>query len=127
MVIARGFVPPGRVLWLERQKLPPASARTPRFSITSARSTDGSDGGTVGPSTPSAGTPLQAPAGRRPGWASRGATERLVPHWSSAGAVIGGGMVVSRRMFADHVPDGQLYNLKQVGTTCRSCCSSHNT
>jgi hypothetical protein len=39
---------------------------------------------------------------------------RLIPHWSDSVSLIAGGMVVSRSMFMDHVPDLQLANLKKV-------------
>ena len=44
----------------------------------------------------------------------RAAMMRLIPHCSDGVSLIAGGMVVSRSMFMDHVPDLQLANLKKV-------------
>jgi hypothetical protein len=39
---------------------------------------------------------------------------RLQPHVTDGLGIIVGGMVVSRNMFADHVPDKQLHQLKRL-------------
>jgi hypothetical protein len=42
-----------------------------------------------------------------------------VPHWASGATLIAGGLIVSRSMFSDHVPDGQYAYLKKTVTHMR--------
>jgi hypothetical protein len=46
--------------------------------------------------------------------AGKRVVSRLQPQVTDGLGIIVGGMVVSRNMFADHVPDKQLYQLKRL-------------
>jgi hypothetical protein len=46
--------------------------------------------------------------------AGKRVVSRLQPRITDGLGIIVGGMVVSRNMFADHVPDKQLYQLKRL-------------
>uniref|UniRef100_A0A383W0M9 sn-1-specific diacylglycerol lipase n=1 Tax=Tetradesmus obliquus TaxID=3088 RepID=A0A383W0M9_TETOB len=160
--IAREFVPPGKIIWLERYKVtkqrlkPPAAAAAAAAATGMARSVPAdaqarslslpvsSTGGTpagdfssavaaamepTAAAAAAAGTAATTAAGMlRAG--SRGlaaalaaapsamAGKRIVlhlrPHFTDGLSLIVGGMVVSRNMFLDHVPDNQLAQVKRL-------------
>lgn len=127
--IAREFVPPGEVIWLQRSndtKPPPprqpassaghaaaaaAKAPQPQSSAEAALAAGRTPHarGIGGGSSVAARLAAAAPSGvlwRRP-------VSRLTAHFTDGLSVIVGGMVVSRTMFRDHLPDAQLAQLKK--------------
>jgi hypothetical protein len=151
--IAREFVPPGEIVWLERYKVvkqrlrPPAAAAAagnaaappavPLLSDVNAAELGAAAGaadtasnmaGVAGAQQSSGVVPATAASMLRAG--SRGLAAALAaapsavagkrtalylrPHFTDGLSLIVGGMVVSRNMFLDHVPDNQLAQLKRL-------------
>eukprot|EP00877_Chromochloris_zofingiensis_P011272 jgi/Chrzof1/6399/Cz18g09070.t1 len=132
--IAREFVPPGKLIWLERQKihvkdLKKSESRSTDYSDSSSavqlQPGDGSSrrGVTATASSRSVAAPVAAAAPtllQLPRLSmTKNVIEHLTPHWCDSVTLLRGGMIVSKRMFVDHVPDGQLRNLKRVSTLKR--------
>lgn len=102
--IAREFVPPGDVIWLERCKpLPYQRGGGYRCGVT-AQQVDaaGAPSGRTSGGALAAALPLRRPAAR------------LCPHLTDGLNLVVGGMVVSRQMFSDHVPDTQFAQLRRL-------------
>jgi hypothetical protein len=157
--IAREFVPPGEIIWLERYKVvkqrlrPPAAAAADTQAGTEPRSVPNSSSnadvqrdasgntmpaGAEAAAAAAAGHEAQAAlssstaaaaanmlrAGSRgiaaalaaapSAVASKRTALYLRPHFTDGLSLIVGGMVVSRNMFLDHVPDNQLAQLKRL-------------
>jgi hypothetical protein len=110
--VARRFLLPGRVLWLERQKLR-AAPSLPRAGVVASVRWLLSGGGKREEQEEAAAAAAAA-AMAASGAVGRVLRERLVPHWAEGADVVAGGLIVGRRMFADHVPTAQYEGLKST-------------
>jgi hypothetical protein len=138
--VAREFVPPGEIIWLERykvtkQRLKPPAAAAADTALSNPNSSAGLQ--SAAESSTEAAAAAQAAAGSTAATASsmlragsRGLAAALAaapsavagkrtalylrPHFTDGLSLIVGGMVVSRNMFLDHVPDNQLAQLKRL-------------
>lgn len=164
MRIAREFVPPGEVIWLERYKvikprlrvagMPAAAAATPSPNEPAAgagsagraqqqavaskdkcnrgssshhaagqaaaaeeggNSIRSADSATAARTYRPSSSGLVAALAAVPSAVAGGRiVSRLQPHFTDGLSLIVGGMVVSRNMFLDHVPDAQIAQLKRL-------------
>jgi hypothetical protein len=153
--IAREFVPPGEIVWLERYKVVKQRLRPPAAAAAAADNAAAPPAvplvpdltavelaAAAGAADPASNT-LAAAAGVQEGSSTAPATAAsmlragsrglaaalaaapsavagkrtalyLRPHFTDGLSLIVGGMVVSRNMFLDHVPDNQLAQLKRL-------------